>query len=81
MKVATFYHIGCPVSQDAENKVIRALDPKQYRIESVDLGKEKRRIFEAKDAGVKSIPALVINGMPFHINYSISIDALHRVAG
>jgi hypothetical protein len=35
------------------------------------------RIFEAKDAGVKSIPALVINGAPFHINFSISIDALN----
>lgn len=79
MKVATFYHIGCPVSQDAEKKIISALDPKQYRIECVDLGKEKLRVSEAKEAGVKSVPALVINGAPFHINYSVSIDALYRM--
>jgi hypothetical protein len=31
---------------------------------------------EAEAAGVKSLPALVMNGTPFHINFGASIDAV-----
>jgi glutaredoxin len=76
MKVVTFYHIGCPVSEEAERSFLKALDGRQYSVEKVNLGQEKARAWEAKDAGVKSVPAVVINGKAFHINYSISIDEL-----
>ena len=31
---------------------------------------------EAKAAGVKSVPALVLEGLPFHINFGAGLDAL-----
>lgn len=76
MKVATFYHVGCPVSMEAKNGVLKALDLRQYVVETVNLKKDQHRIWEAKDLGVKSLPALVINGHSFHINFSMSLDSL-----
>jgi hypothetical protein len=34
------------------------------------------RVKEAETAGVKSVPALVMNGAAFHINFGAGIDAL-----
>jgi len=45
-------------------------------VESVHLGTNKARVKEAVAAGVKSVPALVMNGAAFHINFGASIDAL-----
>ncbi|GJM18317.1 MAG: thioredoxin family protein [Phycisphaeraceae bacterium] len=73
MKSATFYHAGCPVCVQAEQSVAEALDPKAYRVEHVHLGEDKGRIAEAESAGVKSVPALVIDGAPFHINFGASL--------
>ncbi len=73
---ATFYHAGCPVCQAAEKQFTGALDPAKYDIEIVDLGQEKSRLPEAKNVGVKSVPALVIDNTPFHINFGASIEAL-----
>ena len=73
---AIFYHAGCPVCVAAEHSVANALDPEKYTVESVHLGTSKGRVKEAEAAGVKSVPALVMNGTAFHINFGAGIDAL-----
>ncbi len=73
---ATFYHAGCPVCVEAERQVASALDPQRYDVEIVHLGIDKARLREAEAAGVKSVPALVLEGTPFHINYGAGIEAL-----
>lgn len=73
---AVFYHAGCPVCIDAERNLAEALDHKRYEVEVVHLGEDKRRIAEAEAAGVKSVPALVLNSQTFHINYGAALDAL-----
>lgn len=75
---ATFYHAGCPVCVAAEQQIARALDPNRFEVEIVDLGNEKNRIAEAERAGVKSVPALVINGAAFHINFGAALADLKR---
>jgi len=73
---AIFYHAGCPVCVAAEHNVANALDPARYDVEIVHLGKNKARLTEAEKAGVKSVPALVLGGQAFHINFGASLDAL-----
>jgi glutaredoxin len=73
---AIFYHAGCPVCVAAEQSVANALDPAKYDIEIVHLGNDKSRLKEAESAGVKSVPALVMDGAAFHINFGAGIDAL-----
>jgi glutaredoxin len=75
-KKAVFYHAGCPVCVDAEQNVANALDRSRYNVEIVHLGQHKGRITEAEAAGVKSVPALVLEGQPFHINFGAGLDAL-----
>ncbi len=76
MKTATFYHAGCPVCISAEQQVLDALDKKQYKIEVVHLGEQPSLITEAENFGVKSVPALVLDGGAFHINFGAAIDDL-----
>ena len=73
---AVFYHAGCPVCADAERQFADSLDPKKYDIEVVHLGQAKNRIAEAEAAGVKSVPAFVIEGRAFHINFGAELSAL-----
>lgn len=73
---ATFYHAGCPVCVEAEQQVAQSLDPTRYAVEIVHLGEQRARIAEAEAAGVQSVPALVIGGLPFHINFGAPISAL-----
>ncbi|BFU90464.1 MAG: thioredoxin family protein [Nitrospira sp.] len=75
-KKAVFYHAGCPVCVEAEQNVAQALDPARYNLEIVHLGQQKGRVKEAETAGVKSVPALVLDGHPFHINFGAGLDAL-----
>ena len=70
---ATFYHAGCPVCIAAEQQVAQALDPRRYAVEIVHLGADKVRIAEAEAAGVTSVPALVIDGAPYHINFGATL--------
>ena len=77
MKIkAVFYHAGCPVCIEAEQNVAHAMDPAKYDVEIVHLGQNKGRLKDAAAAGVKSVPALVLDGTPFHINFGASIEAL-----
>ncbi len=73
---AVFYHAGCPVCVEAEQKVAQAVDTQRYDVEIVHLGEAKTRVSEAESSGVKSVPALVLDGVPFHINFGAGIDAL-----
>ncbi|MCO6428133.1 thioredoxin family protein [Nitrosomonas communis] len=73
---AIFYHAGCPVCVAAEHAVANAIDRSKYDVEIVHLGTDKSRISEAEASGVKSVPALVMDGTAFHINFGASIDDL-----
>lgn len=73
---AIFYHAGCPVCVDAEQKLATALDPQRFDVEIVHLGEAKARVAEAESGGVKSVPALVLDGLPYHINFGASLDVL-----
>lgn len=76
MKQAIFYHAGCPVCVEAEQNVAQALDAGKYAVEIVHLGEARHRVAEAEQAGVKSVPALVLDGVPFHINFGADLSAL-----
>jgi glutaredoxin len=76
MKQAVFYHAGCPVCNTAEQEFVQALDPSQYQVQEIHLGEDKSKIAEAESVGVKSVPALVIDKNPFHINFGASIEDL-----
>ena len=67
---ATFYHAGCSVC------VAGALDPAAFDVEIVHLGTDKSRLGEAEAAGVRSVPALVIEGHAYHINFGADLSAL-----
>ncbi len=76
MQKATFYHAGCPVCVSAEQTIAEGLDRSRFDIEIVHLGKEKGRIRDAEAAGVRSVPALVIDGAAYHINHGADLSAL-----
>ena len=76
MNKATFYHAGCPVCISAEQQVLEALDKDRYQIEIVHLGENSSRISEAEQAGIRSVPALLLNGAAFHINFGAAISDL-----
>lgn len=74
---AIFYHAGCPVCVAAEQSIAQALDPNRYEVEIVHLGESKKtRLREAETAGVQSVPALVLDGAVFHINFGAPLAAL-----
>lgn len=73
---AIFYHAGCPVCVDAEQNVAAALDTNRFDVEIVHLGSAKDRVAEAEAAGVKSVPALVIDGAAYHINFGADLSVL-----
>ena len=73
---AVFFHAGCPICVEAEHMVLSALDKNRYDVEVVHLGTDKRRLADAERLGVKSVPALALDGQVFHINFGASISAL-----
>lgn len=73
---AVFYHAGCPVCVSAERGIAEALDKQRYDVEVVHLGEKSGRLPEAEKAGVKSVPALVIDGQVYHINHGADLSAL-----
>ncbi|TQS71108.1 thioredoxin family protein [Ornithinibacillus gellani] len=75
---AIFYHAGCPVCVDAEQVVLNHLDKSKVRTEIVHLGTAKDRIDEAEKAGIKSVPALLISGNVYHINYGASLEDIKK---
>ena len=73
---AIFYHAGCPVCVAAEHQLLELVDPNRVQVEVVHLGDAKQRVKEAKGLGVKSVPALVVDGQVLHINFGAPIEAL-----
>lgn len=73
---AVFYHAGCPVCVAAEDNVAKAIDPSRYDVEVVHLGNDKGRIAEAEAAGITSVPALLLEGAAFHINFGANLSDL-----
>ncbi|MBT9548859.1 MAG: thioredoxin family protein [Candidatus Sericytochromatia bacterium] len=73
MQKAIYYHAGCPVCLEAEDQILAALDSNKYQVEIIDLREEKAEITKAENLGVKSVPALVLNGLPFHINFGAAL--------
>ncbi|RIA47148.1 hypothetical protein DFR49_1717 [Hephaestia caeni] len=73
MTKAIFYHAGCNVCVDAEQQLAYSLDPKRFDVEIVNFADAPGRIREAEAAGVKSVPAFVIGGQPYHINFGASM--------
>ena len=74
MASAVFYHAGCPVCVSAEHEVLNMLDFNKVQLEVVHFGQARGRIAEAEQAGVKSVPALVIDGKVLHINFGASME-------
>jgi len=72
----TFYHAGCPVCVSAEQAVLGALDKSRFDVEVVHLGEQKNRIAEAEALGVQSVPALILGGSVYHINFGASLADL-----
>ncbi|HBR96182.1 MAG TPA: thioredoxin family protein [Gammaproteobacteria bacterium] len=73
---AIFYHAGCPVCVAAEENLANAIDPARYTVDIVHLGEHPARVSEAETAGVKSVPALVLDGTAFHINFGANLSDL-----
>ena len=74
MSKVTFYHAGCPVCVSAEQQVLDALDSNRYEVEIVHLGEDREKISAAEQAGVKSVPAMLIDDNVFHINFGASLE-------
>lgn len=75
MSNAIFYHAGCPVCVSAESQILDIIDTKKVDLEVVHFGEgQANRIAEAEAYGVKSVPALVIDGQVLHINFGASMD-------
>lgn len=73
---ALFFHAGCPVCVEAEQQLATALDGARYELEIVHLGTQKERLAQAESLGVRSVPALVLGGQPFHINFGAALADL-----
>lgn len=73
MTKAIFYHAGCNVCVDAEQRLAHSLDPARFDVEIVNFADAPDRIVEAETAGVRSVPAFVIDGQPYHINFGASL--------
>lgn len=76
MTKVTYFHAGCPVCVRAETTVVEALDRGRFEVEAVHLGDRQDRIAEARAAGVRSVPALVIDGLAYHINHGADLSDL-----
>ncbi|TVQ15845.1 MAG: thioredoxin family protein [Balneolaceae bacterium] len=78
MKKAIFYHAGCPVCVSAEQNFVNLIDRDAVSTEIVHLGQNSNRITEAESAGVKSVPALLLDGQVYHINYGASLEDVKK---
>lgn len=75
MNKAVYYHAGCPVCVEAERALLPLLN-REVEVEVVHLGEQSPRVAEAEAAGVKSVPALVIDGQVLHLNFGAALAAL-----
>jgi glutaredoxin len=73
---ATFYHAGCPVCLEAETLLVRHLNTATLNLSIVHLGNERGRVAEAEATGVRSVPALVVDGQALHLNFGAALSDL-----
>ncbi len=73
MQKVTFYHAGCNVCVAAEQQVLNLVDENKFELDIVHFSDQPNRISEAEALGVKSVPALVMNGQVLHINFGASM--------
>ncbi|MDD2762015.1 MAG: thioredoxin family protein [Methylomonas sp.] len=78
MSKAIFYHAGCPVCLGAEQMLLNTIDKNKYTLEIVHLGNDSGCIEEAESFGVNSVPALVVDGQVFHINFGAALADLKK---
>lgn len=79
MAKAVFFHAGCSVCVSAEQQVLDIVDRSKVDLEVVNFAQGgKDRIPEAERAGVKSVPALVIDGNVLHINHGASMEEVKK---
>jgi len=78
MSTAVFYHAGCSVCVSAEEQILNVLDHQKLNVEVVHFGDQASRISEAEKAGVKSVPALVVDGQVLHINFGASMEDVRK---
>ncbi|UHA73476.1 glutaredoxin family protein [Paenibacillus sp. 481] len=78
MSKAVYYHAGCPICVEGERFVLEFLDQAKVELEIVHLGTDRNRIAEAEQVGVKSVPALVIDGGVYHINFGASMEEVKK---
>ncbi|WP_020406692.1 thioredoxin family protein [Hahella ganghwensis] len=74
MKEAVFYHAGCAICKEAELQLLDVLDKQLVALRVINLAESPSEIEPAEELGVKSVPALVLDGGVFHINYGASVD-------
>ncbi|ELR68014.1 hypothetical protein C900_01277 [Fulvivirga imtechensis AK7] len=74
MKKAVFYHAGCPVCVSAESDIVNIIDRTKFDLEVVHLGEHRELISMAEAAGIRSVPALLLDDNVLHINFGASID-------
>ncbi|WP_413514085.1 thioredoxin family protein [Myroides odoratus] len=73
MTKAIFYHAGCSVCVSAEKDILNLIPENQ--VEVIHLGEAKTKVNDAVNAGVQSVPALVLsNGNVLHINFGASME-------
>ncbi|TDS52439.1 thioredoxin family protein [Myroides indicus] len=75
MTKSIFYHAGCPICVSAEKDILNFIPENEVQV--IHLGENKTKVKDAEEAGVKSVPALVLpNGNVLHINFGASIKDL-----
>ncbi len=80
MRKITFYHAGCEVCVSAEQSVLDLLDRSRITVEVVHFGNQPERLADAEKAGVKSVPAIVLdNGQVLHINFGASLEDVKKL--
>ena len=75
MSKITYYHAGCPVCIEAERTIVNTLLGSNS-VDVINIGEDKAALAIAKDSGIESVPALVIDGSVFHINFGAAINDL-----
>lgn len=81
MAKAVFYHAGCSVCVDAEQAILPYLDRTKTNVETIHFAQHPDKLDEAEKLGVKSVPALVLNGTVYHINFGASMADVRKAVG
>ena len=81
MKTKAIFYMGkadCSVCEHADEAIVRHLNPDRYAVETVDLSADPKQIDVAERAGVQTVPALVIDGQVFHINFGADLATVRQ---